>query len=71
MVYNNGLDTTYFTISQPSENSGYLNVPSEFTAFKDENTYGFQVLSDLDWEIINDNPWIKDIAPLKGKKIKS
>ena len=68
MVYNNGLDTTYFTISQPSENSGYLNVPSEFTAFKDENTYGFQVLSDLDWEIINDNPWIKDIAPLKGKK---
>jgi len=68
MVYNNGLDTTYFTIYQPGENSGYLNVPSEFTAYKDENTYGFQVLSDLDWEIINDNPWVKDITPMKGKK---
>lgn len=68
MVYNNGLDTTYFTISQPSENSGYLNVPDEFTASGSAGSYSFKVYSDLDWEIVDKPAWVIKATPEKGKK---
>jgi len=71
MVYNNGLDTTYFTISQPCENSGYLNVPAEFTAAGFTSQYKFSVYSDLDWEVTDYPAWVTMVNPLKGKKDQS
>ena len=67
LVYNNGLDTTYFTVSQPSIGSGYINVPSDFSAGSYENTYSFNVYSDLEWEITDISGGWMDPSPKKGK----
>lgn len=54
LVYNNGLDTTYFTVSQPAKNSGYLNVPAEFTVAVYGSAYEFNLYSDLEWKFLPD-----------------
>lgn len=67
MVYNNALDTAYFTVSQPAIGSGYINVPSEFSVSGYENKYTFNVYSDLEWEITDiSNGWMEP-SPKKGK----
>ncbi|MCO6460548.1 MAG: T9SS type A sorting domain-containing protein [Saprospiraceae bacterium] len=67
LVYNNALDTTYFTVSQPAIGSGYINVPSEFSAGAYEDTYTFNVYSDLEWEITDISGGWMDPSPKKGK----
>ncbi len=67
LVYNNALDTAYFTVSQPAIGSGYINVPSEFSVGGYENAYSFNVYSDLEWEITDiSNGWMEP-SPKKGK----
>lgn len=67
LVYNNALDTTYFIVSQPAKDAGYLNVPSEFTAAVDELQYQFNIYSDLEWEVSSISAGWLEISPLKGK----
>jgi hypothetical protein len=67
MVYNNGLDSTYLRISQPCENSEYINVPAEIVTYKKGAKYAFQVLSDMTWEVTQKPAWIESMNPTKGK----
>lgn len=67
MIYNNGLDSTYLRISQPCENSEYINVPSEIITYKKTSKYTIQLLSDMVWEVTGRPAWIESINPVKGK----
>jgi hypothetical protein len=51
LVFNNALDTSYFIISQPAKESGYLNVPSQLNPSPLEQNYEIPIFSDLEWEI--------------------
>lgn len=68
LIYNNNLDTTYFNISQPSENSGYLNVPAEMSSLSDGGSLEFDLFSDLEWELdeANKPAWVT-FSPVKGR----
>lgn len=68
LIYNNNLDTTYFTVSQPSENSGYLNVPAELSSPSYEYSDAFNLYSDLEWELdeANKPAWVT-FSPVKGR----
>ena len=67
LVYNNGLDTSYFVVSQPAKDAGYINVPTDFTAGVDELKYQFDIYTDLEWEVSNISAGWLEISPMKGK----
>lgn len=67
LVYNNALDTSYFTVSQPAKDAGYLNVPPTLKVGAFEYEYQIPVFSDLEWEITDiSSGWIESNIK-KGK----
>ncbi len=67
LVYNNALDTSYFIVSQPGQNSWYVNVPADITAGVFKSVESVNIYSDLEWEVTEISSGWMEVSPKKGK----